>query len=57
MENKDGFIWSNNKTPIEFILQPKRVGSSSQCFIIPKRQFKLNFGKQYRLKIEELVEC
>jgi len=38
----------------EFILMPVTVGDCSQAFIIPKRQMRLNFQKQYRLKVEEV---
>ena len=37
----------------EFILMPRNVGDSSG-FIIPKKQYELDFGKQYRVTIEEV---
>jgi len=37
----------------EFILMPVHRGDS-QTFTIPKKQFTLNFEKQYRVIVEEV---
>lgn len=37
----------------ELILAPSHIGDS-QIFIIPKRQLVLDYGKQYRIFIEEI---
>lgn len=40
---------------MEFILMPTTWGDC-QVFIIPKKQFKVDYKKRYRLKLEEVIE-